>query len=968
MRYIDTLLRTRTIILLVCMFTVQVSLAAILFSEFGLGRTWIECSLAHIAMLGPAAPVTLGPLVAKVGAVVLECVLLLAIGGILITHASFRAAIVGTALFVATPEPLRRPFLVLGGPAAPSSLWAVLVLFAYLEWRRTNGRRNAVLLGALAGAGVAFSTDLLPVLLGLGLAYFLSPLVRHRRSIVAALVIISCLFLLAGERAQGQDTPLGIAGHVPSILAIILVLSGTFIPLISPTTGQGSELNTAAGGAGLILIATSLLSSSVTGTLALAWIILIIAAAPSLTRPPGSFLIGCVVVVCLIDGLYLTDIAEQKDLHSHLWEQCVRTIARAAAREGIVPRIEGLLSKDAGYHLALAYGEGLAAGVIDAKELVQRCAVLGSTSAEVCIKGLGSGTALRVWEERSMTVTPCGPLNGALRTHCLEGVGAGLFLETRRQGTSLEEGMALCALLLPPDVPVCLRGFGRSLGHSRPTRPGEIQWDRCAPISDRYIYHCYWGPAGTFGWEIEPTVEAAIATCIEPHPDNPLETKVCLTRFAGAMGLHHQGDTARAVSLCEELPPHTISYCLEGVSDYLGWYLVDEPSLGPGECDHFPLENRGVCYQMLGNALGWFHVDHPELAVAACTSLVAKARSHCYQGLGEAFGWETAPDVAASIARCGTLPVDGRPYCNFGLGESYGCKYNSQLERSATLCAAQEFEGLLHSSEGFGYSQGWQFGHDPVAAMERCDVLAEGAPRELCRLSVGDRILWQHGHSRIDAIALCRTFPEDLMLTCLRGLGRYDGWMFGAGLTEPRDICAEEPAAGRPFCAEMFGRTLALRNGFDMAAAACDGQDEQTPHCWRGIGWALGWIEGASVSADACSLAGGHREQCLDGLCSGRTAVKGVVLDGGLDMIECAVGSGAGLWWRYNGDGIRTAEDCSSFPPDEAGACSQGAGLAAVRESLYMTGISTDVEYMCETMGTLMDACLMGVAEGVLTE
>ncbi len=971
MRTIGLSLRCSTIIALTSLIVVQVGLAAVLFSESGMGRTWIECSLAHLAMLGPAAPTTHGHLVAKVGTVVLEGLLLLAIGGLLITYASFRASIVGMALFAATPVPLRRPFLVLGGSAAPSSLWSVVIIFIYLEWRRTGGRWNAMLLGALAGAGIALSADMALVLIALGLVYTMGSLVRHRRSLIAALVVVGGLFLLVTTPDRALGIPPDIAGHAPSILAIILVLSGTLIPLLSPVSGQGRELNTAAGGAGLLLVAASLLSSAVTGTFALAWTVLIVAAAPPLTRSPGSFLLGCVVIVCLIDGLGLTDSATPMDLHTPLWEQCVRTIARTAAREGIVPSVEGVLSKDAGYHLALGYGEGLAAGGIDAEELMRLCSVLDASSAEVCIKGLGSRTASRVWEERSMTFTICGRLKGALRTHCLEGVGAGLFLETRRRGVALRKGMILCSLLSSDEVPVCLRGFGRALGHARPTRPGEIQWDRCAPMGDRYIYHCYWGPAGTFGWEMEPTVEAAIATCIEPHPDNPLETKICLTRFAGALGLYHQGDTARAVSLCTELPPKTVSYCLEGLSDYLGWHLVEEPARGPDECDHLPLENRGVCYQMLGNALGWFHVDYPKLAVAACRGLVAKARPHCYQGLGESFGWINAPDVALSITRCGLLPTDDRPYCHFGLAESYGCKYHSQLDQSAMLCAALEHQDPLHPSdlsEGFGYSQGWQFGHDPAVAMERCDVLAEGAPRKLCRLSVGDRILWQHGHNRSDAIERCRTLPEALALTCLRGLGRYDGWMFGAGLTEPVYLCVEGPAVGRPFCAEMFGRILALRNNGDAAAAACDGQGEQVSHCWRGVGWALGWTSGQDASADACSMAGGHRTQCLEGLCAGRVVLRGVAPSEGEDNMACATGTGAGLWWRYNGDGMRTAEDCSSFGYDEAGACARGAGTAAIRESLYITGSTNDAKAMCEAMGTLMDACLMGVAEGASTE
>lgn len=471
MGYIDTRGRTRAIIILACMFTVQIGVAAVLFSESGMGRSWIDCSLAHLAMLGPTAPTTHGHLVAKVGTVVLEGIILLAIGGLLFTHASFRAAVVGMALFAATPEPLRRPFLVLGGPAAPSSLWSVFILFAYLEWRRTDGRGNAVLLGALAGAGIALSTDAAPMLLALGLAYAMRSMVRHQRSLVAALVVVGGLFILVTTQDRGLVIPPSIAGHAPSALAIILVLSGTLIPLFSPVSGNSSELNIAAGGAGLLLVATSLLSSSVTGTLALAWTVLIVAAAPSLTRSPGPFLLGCIVVVCLFDGLDLTDSVVPMDLHSPLWEQCVRTIARTAAREGIVPRVEGVLSKDAGYHLALGYGEGLAARGIDAEELIQQCAVLNAPSAEVCIKGLGSRTASRIWEERPMTDTICGPLEGDLRTHCIEGIGAGLLLETRRRGAALEEGMALCSLLLPPDVPVCLRGFGRALGHARHTRP-----------------------------------------------------------------------------------------------------------------------------------------------------------------------------------------------------------------------------------------------------------------------------------------------------------------------------------------------------------------------------------------------------------------------------------------------------------------------------------------------------------------
>ena len=250
-RYIDTRWQTRVFIILACMLTVQISVAVVLFSESGMGRSWIDCSLAHLAMLGPDAPTTHGHLVAKVGTVFLEGLILLAIGGLLVTHASFRAAVVGMTLFAATPEPLRRPFLVLGGPAAPSSLWAVLILYAYLEWRRTDGRWNAVLLGALAGAGVALSTDLAPVPLGLGLAYVLRPLVRHRRSLIAALVIVGGFFLLLTSQDRGLAILPSISGHAPSILAIILVLSGTIIPQLSPVSGQGSELITAATGAGL---------------------------------------------------------------------------------------------------------------------------------------------------------------------------------------------------------------------------------------------------------------------------------------------------------------------------------------------------------------------------------------------------------------------------------------------------------------------------------------------------------------------------------------------------------------------------------------------------------------------------------------------------------------------------------------------------------------------------------------------
>jgi len=487
-------------------------------------------------------------------------------------------------------------------------------------------------------------------------------------------------------------------------------------------------------------------------------------------------------------------------------------------------------------------------------------------------------------------------------------------------------------------------------------------------MGDRYIYHCYWGPAGTFGWEEEPTLRAAVATCIEPHQDDLLETKICLTRFAGGLGLHHGDDTERAVSLCEELPSHTTSYCLEGLSDYLGWYHVDDPSCGPGECNLFPLEDRGICYQMLGNALGWFHVDYPDLAVAACTELPARARPHCYQGLGESFGWSTAPDVASSIARCDLLPPDGQPYCHFGLGESYGCKYNFQLDRSASLCAAQRPEALMFSSEGFGYSQGWQFGHDPATAMGRCDVLPEGAPRELCRASVGDRIIWQHGHNRTEAIERCRTLPEELARTCLDGLGRYDGWMFGAGFVEYRSLCAEEPTAGQPFCAEMFGRALALRNGAHAAADVCDDQSELASPCWRGIGWALGWLEGPDVSAETCSAGGDHSIPCLEGLCAGQAALLGDVRTVGEDPRTCAAGIGAGLWWRYDGKGRDIAEACSSLGPERSEACAGGAGAAAAREALYVTGTVKDTNDICVSMGALANACIRGIADGATTD
>ena len=127
-------------------------------------------------------------------------------------------------------------------------------------------------------------------------------------------------------------------------------------------------------------------------------------------------------------------------------------------------------------------------------------------------------------------------------------------------------------------------------------------------------------------------------------------------------------------------------------------------------------------------------------------------------------------------------------------------------------------------------------------------------------------------------------------------------------------------------------------------------------------------FSGQDASADACSMAGGHRKQCQEGLCAGRVALRGVAQTEGEDIMACATGTGAGLWWRYNGDGMRTAEDCSSFGDDEAGACARGAGTAAIRESLYVTGSTNDAKAMCEAMGTLMDACLMGVAEGASTE
>lgn len=969
-----------------------------------------------LVMAVPVAAFGPGALAAKVAVIVANAALLALVAAALYTTGERNGAIMAAALLAAAPTALRGPFLDVGvGPMSTALLMTNILLVSLL--RERWGQWSDLLTGTIAGLGLALDQwfgILLPILV----------VVRYRRGdsgwwrpvAVAAGVVLLLALVTTGGVIPGRwtlVTPTLIEGSsgagiasimtLPSALAILVVAVASLATLVRPPTGARGELAVAAGLTGAIVLVVALASPLdpilAKEELALAWVLLIPAAAAGirdLVPRRRHRLLTLVAVAALgawdlqlapastgfptpacresIDGTVRWDLAAPGIAGcpdgSTPWEGCFHRAGRDAVWNMDALSPDDDLPRPTGHFYALGVGEGLYEFLGPAREgeLARSCDVFGPELADICVGGFGSRAASDLMADQEPATTPCAQLDKELQGRCAQGLGAGFLLETRKQELSVKEGLDFCTPLPSELHAHCVRGFAQSLGFARrgnsDTDPSN--WRHCTGLPEQYYVQCMGGHAANFGWAGELSLESGIKSCVSPFQESV--SKFCLVNFGCSLGFHFSGESQRAWDICKSLPNDIIAYCVEGLGDGIGFANPGDLAASVKACDVLPIEHRSICYHRIGNDLSLFLTDDLARMIELCAQEPSRARPYCFEGAGEAVGWPTAPNITASILGCEKYPPAIRHYCHYGLCESYGCKLGKEPDDPVALWHELPPEGKPFCAEGLGDSLGWRFGYNTTDAMALCDWLPDEDDQELCYLNVADRIHWRYGKGP-EAIERCLALPSNKTGPCMRGLGRFASWQFGSLLAGRENVCAHEPLPGRPFCAMMFGRNVLLKEGMTAAKEACDGLGELAPDCWRGVGWALGWlVRTEGLPEVSCPHAGDLAPSCHEGLCTGLAAVLGDamdVLETAGDIVErgtCLSGLGAGLVWYTNDDSAAVALDCAALPPPDAKACAQGAGMDIAQESLYLYGTADKAREFCMEMDApLAEACLAGV-------
>ncbi len=972
--------------------------------EWGLG----ECSILKNAqlMLGHNP----GALAAKGAALAGNAALILLVAAVLRATGSRNGAILAATLLAAAPAALRGPFLSIGVGPLSTGLLMLAALLVSLNRESSARLRSDLLTGAMIGLGLVRYRWFGALLLGLVFA-------RYRRGDggwwrPAAVATVVALIL----GAQGAVTFInptltdnGPGGGMTTILPptaavmLLLVTAAALAGLLRPQAGTTGELAVAAGVTGMIVLVISLGTAVdpilVKEDLALAWLILVPTAVigfESLVHQPGDKMLALIAVAALgvgdilplpLDswqGMPVCREVKEGFLEwgwstqggtncpdgSTPWEDCFFRAGRDVTWEGGDPILPDGLSRPAEHIYALGVGEGLAErlGTGRDSEVARLCSELGPELEGTCTAGIGSRSTAELMEEKAPIVTPCSGLDDRLGALCAQGLGAGILLRARRRGIQLENGIEFCSRLPSVHRAHCIRGFAQTLGFTRrgASDVDPSNWRHCIGLPEDHYVQCMGGHAANFGWPGELSLESGIKSCVNPFQEQ--HSKFCLVNLGCSLGFHFSRDTQRAWDICKGLPDNIIVYCVEGLGDGIGFANPGDLTSSVKACEVLPIEHRSICYHRVGNDLGLFMTDDIPRAVDLCTKASARATPYCLEGAGEAVGWPTGPNITASMLACEDYPPELRHYCHYGLCESYGCKLGTDPDDPVALWHELPPEGKPFCAEGLGDSLGWRFGYNATDAMALCDWLPEEDDRVLCYLNVGDRIHWRFGKGP-EAVERCLALPPKKSNPCMRGLGRFASWQFGSLLTGRENTCAHEPLQGRPFCAMMFGRNVLFKEGMTAVKEACDGLAEMAPHCWRGVGWALGWlVRSEGLPKTVCTQAGDLAESCHKGICTGLSAVlgdTGKVLDTAQDHVErgtCLPGIGAGLVWYADDDAAVVAATCATLPLPDADECAQGAGKAVAQESLYLYGTTDKAREFCEAMNTpLTEACLAGI-------
>ena len=976
----------------------------------------ISANPKAIMMAVPVAVFGPGALAAKVVVLVANAALLALVAVALFTTGERDGAILAAALLAAAPAALRGPFLDAEVGPLPTALLMTSILLVSLL-RERWGKWSDILTGTIIGLGLTFDW-------WLGLLLLILVVVRYRRgdsewwrpvavtaSVALLLTLVTTHGVMPGrwtlispmliEGSSGAGIASIMTPH--SVLAILVVVVASLTTLVRPPTGALGELAVVAGLTGVIMLVVSLTSAPdpilAKDELTLAWVLLIPAAVAGIRdRLPrrGHRLLTLVAVAALgawdlqlaptstgfpthacretIDGTVRWEptapgIAGCPD-GSMPWEDCFHRAGRDAVWNMDALTTDNGLPRPTGHFYALGVGEGLyeLLGPGREEELARSCDVFGPELADICVRGIGSRAASDLMVDHEQVTTPCTQLNKELQGRCAQGLGAGVLMDTRRNELSVEEGLDFCSPLSSELRAHCIRGFAQSLGFARrgTSDTDPTNWRHCIGLPEQYFVQCMGGHAANFGWAGELSLESGIKTCVSPFRETV--SKFCLVNLGCSLGFHFSGESQRAWDICKSLPDNIIVYCVEGLGDGIGFANPLNLAASVKACDVLPVEHRSICYHRLGNDLGLFLTDDIPRMVDLCAQEPSRARPYCFEGAGEAVGWPTGPNITASILGCEKYPPAIRHYCHYGLCESYGCKLGKDPDDPVALWHELPPEGKPFCAEGLGDSLGWRFGYNTTDAITLCDWLPEEDDQELCYLNVGDRIHWRYGKGP-EAVDRCLALPSNKTGPCMRGLGRFASWQFGSLLAGRENVCAHEPLPGRPFCAMMFGRNVLLKEGMTTAKEACDGLGELAPDCWRGVGWALGWlVRTEGLPEVPCTQAGNLAPSCYMGLCTGLATVLGdatEVLETAGEYVErgvCISGIGAGLVWYTDNDGAAVALDCTVLPPTDAKGCAQGAGMDVAQESLYLYGTTDKARELCMAMGApLTEACLVGI-------
>ena len=584
--------------------------------------------ISPLLLAGPVRALGPGPLALKVISLSLYALTLILIAATLYRHVSARSALIAATLIATTPALFRAPLVTMSIPVHETTLAMIACLYLSLNPRHGPSDPANTRLGLLAGLGLG-------LLRGFGLFMIALTFTQWRegsrgwwRPIVIALVV----GLVVGQATAGaredryswwrdlsislpstaiSELPLASSLTTASSVTLILVVSTSLACILLPLEGAKGKVALTMSVAGALFGVVFFYMYPPQDVLlrmedsALIWILLVPASAIVIEHVLGGTR-RVILVVLSVAALGAWDLVQMPiepwdnlpacrwspsagigwswssqgsaicTKTTQPWEDCVRHRGRDVVWNERSPRVPTELSEPSANFFALGVGEGLAEllGPGRIGEVHEHCSSLGGWPADVCAGGVGSREAGRIWDERSVSQLPCDSLSGGTLAQCVQGLGAGILLETRLRNATLRDGLDVCALLPSVHESNCVRGFGQALMFARrgATDPDPYNFQHCEGMPEQHVLQCIGGRAGNFGWTGDLTLDAALETCVRPGIE--AVSKFCLINFGAAAGFHHGRDLTKAFALCEGLPPELVGFCVEGVGDGLAWVLV----------------------------------------------------------------------------------------------------------------------------------------------------------------------------------------------------------------------------------------------------------------------------------------------------------------------------------------------------------------------------------------------------------